>query len=93
MGPGNEPGTILQSVHYPPESIFEEIFSKIDQQPESTTGQAQIGQKLFGVNGLQPLDRFQLDYYFSLDHQVGSETFIEGHPLIPDRERHLALDQ
>ncbi|HUF68615.1 MAG TPA: hypothetical protein VMM79_08140, partial [Longimicrobiales bacterium] len=74
------------------ESIAEELHIEVEQQTDVVAGQFQVCQNLRDVDGVEPIDRFQLDYYAAFDKQIDPIAAVELRSLVNDGNRHLTLD-
>jgi hypothetical protein len=72
--------------------MLDQMFSEVDQQPESFIHQPQIGQDL-AVDRVERGDRFHFHKDAIIDDQVRAESFIEPDPIPRDWHRDLSFHQ
>ena len=71
---------VLQPIYYALETIFQQVFSKVDQQTKLTSSQTKISKQLFRMNRLYSFNRFQFYDHFLPHYQISPEALLEYQP-------------
>ena len=78
---------LLKAVHNANDAVFDQLFSKIDEQTQPLVGQPEIRQQLFLVNRRQALHRFELHNHLAFHDQIGFEANLQLHAFVYDWDR------
>ncbi len=74
------------------QALLEERHVEVHQQTDAQSRELQISEDLRVVDGRERINRFYLDNYGPLNHQIEPIACVEPLTLVDDRQRELALD-
>jgi len=75
----------------PLNAVFHTGLAEIEQQSHWLTGQAQIGQQLFGMHRMHHFCRFQLHDNSPIDQQVDTKLLLQRFPIPVNGKRLLSF--
>ena len=87
---GGKGDDIGRSIHDAAHALTEGVATKIHKQPEGLLGETDIGEKLFGVDWSEPLDRFHFNDKLAVDEQIHAIAFGEFQSVKFEREELIA---
>ena len=74
------------------QAFLENAHVEVHQQGKTASRELQVGHHLSGVDGIEVIDRLQLDDDRFLDQEIQAITAIDAYSLVDDRQFLLPFD-